>query len=203
MNSVRFCGGVIEPSKVICIGRNYVDHIAELGNEVPDSMVVFVKPNSAISEQLRSGQAEEHHYETEICFLFEKGAFRGVGVGIDVTRRGLQKTLKSKGLPWERSKAFDGSALFSEFVPYVGEEMNLGLELVLNGQIAQRADANLMIHSPAAILEEVQSFMTLEEGDLVMTGTPAGVGAFFSGDRLMARLLSSGEVLAEREWLAA
>ncbi len=200
MNSIQFCGQSIAPSKIVCVGRNYVDHIAELGNEVPESMVIFVKPNSALSNDLGAGDAEEHHYEAELCFLIENGSYAGVGIGIDVTRRELQRKLKSKGLPWERSKAFDGSAVFSEFVRYSGDSSSLGLELSLNSKVVQRAEASLMIHSPEAILEEIQAFMTLEDGDIVMTGTPAGVGKIQKGDQFEARALSNGVTAVIGEW---
>ncbi|MGL5358272.1 MAG: fumarylacetoacetate hydrolase family protein, partial [Shewanella sp.] len=107
----------IYPTKIVCIGRNYVDHIHELGNEIPEDMVVFVKPNSAITTQLHSQhQGEALHYEAELCFLFQGGRFSHVAVGLDLTKRALQNQLKAKGLPWERAKAFDGAALLSPFI---------------------------------------------------------------------------------------
>ena len=200
MKSIQFLGRSVIPSKIVCVGRNYAEHISELGNEVPESMVLFVKPNSAISDALHAGKSEEHHFEAELSFLVAKGSYAGIGLGIDVTRRGVQAALKSKGLPWERSKAFDGSAVFSEFVEY--HNQNLGLELIVNGRVAQRAEAGMMIHSPDAILEEIQTFMTLEDGDIVMTGTPGGVGAFYRGDQFQGKVCSDDTVLVEREWRA-
>jgi 2-keto-4-pentenoate hydratase/2-oxohepta-3-ene-1,7-dioic acid hydratase in catechol pathway len=96
VNTVDFQGEQIVPSKIVCIGRNYVGHVKELGNELPDSMVVFMKPNSAISRELKSGDGEAHHYEAEICFLCGKGRFVGVSIGIDLTRRELRRNLKRK-----------------------------------------------------------------------------------------------------------
>ena len=190
------------PSKIVCIGRNYVDHIEELGNELPDSMVVFMKPNSAISRELKSGNDEAHHYEAEICFLCTKGRFVGVSVGIDLTRRDLQSKLKAKGLPWERSKAFDGSAVFGSFVPVPSTTQPISLALEIDGRAVQKGDSSLMIYSPEAILEELGSFTTLSDGDIVMTGTPKGVGVIESG-RLFRGRLSVGEaLLVEQAWEA-
>ena len=190
------------PSKIVCVGRNYVDHIEELGNELPDSMVVFMKPNSAISGELRSGDKEAHHYEAEICFLCVKGRFVGVSIGIDLTRRDLQSKLKTKGLPWERSKAFDGSAVFGSFVAIPTTKQPISLALEIDGRPVQTGDSSLMIYSPDAILEELRSFTTLDDGDIVMTGTPKGVGVIESG-RLFRGRLSVGEaLLVEKEWKA-
>ena len=120
----------VTPSKIICIGRNYVDHIAELGNEVPDEMVVFLKPNSAISTQLQSFHQEALHYEAELCFLYQQGKFSAVAIGLDLTKRTLQTKLKSKGLPWERAKAFNGAAVFSNFA--LIDEIDHSLSLTLS-----------------------------------------------------------------------
>jgi len=107
----------VAPAKIVCVGRNFVEHIEELGNEIPENMVIFLKPNSAVAEDLRACHDEPLHYEGELCFLFEKGRFAAVGFGLDLTKRNLQSQLKVKGLPWERAKAFDGSVVFSSFVP--------------------------------------------------------------------------------------
>jgi 2-keto-4-pentenoate hydratase/2-oxohepta-3-ene-1,7-dioic acid hydratase in catechol pathway len=103
MKSIIVDNTQVIPSKIICIGRNYVDHIAELGNEVPDEMVVFIKPNSSIAEQLSSYHDEPLHYEGELCFVYQLGRFSAVGFGLDLTKRQLQSKLKAKGLPWERA----------------------------------------------------------------------------------------------------
>jgi 2-keto-4-pentenoate hydratase/2-oxohepta-3-ene-1,7-dioic acid hydratase in catechol pathway len=185
----------LAPSKVICIGRNYVDHIHELGNELPDDMVVFLKPNSAISHQLISFSQEAIHYEAELCFLVKDGTFAAVGLGLDLTKRELQGQLKSKGLPWERAKAFDGSAVFSEFICLDVQESLLTLpwrfEFELDGQLLQQGDSALMLYSPQQILQSLSEFMTLEDGDIVMTGTPKGVGVLKPGGLYQARLWQS------------
>lgn len=187
MNKINVGSEQITPSKVICIGRNYVEHITELGNEVPDDLVVFLKPNSAITNSLNCRHDEPLHFEGEICFVFYEGTFRYVGFGLDLTKRQLQSSLKSKGLPWERAKAFDGSALFSDFVPFGSNRDALTMELSIDGRLAQRGGVDLMIHKPHQILEQLQQFLTLENGDIVMTGTPKGVGEIkglttFKGD---------------------
>ncbi len=201
MQQIQFNDELIAPSKIVCIGRNYVAHIAELGNEMPDDMVVFNKPNSAIGSELRAvHQGEPLHYETEIALLVQGGQFTGAGVGLDLTKRQLQSTLKQKGLPWERAKAFDGAALFSAFQPVSGSVDTLALELDVDGVPRQRGDVSLMLYPPAAILAELQRFMRLEDGDIVMTGTPAGVGQLHPGEHFRGRVLQDGKSLAECEW---
>ncbi|MDW3642689.1 fumarylacetoacetate hydrolase family protein, partial [Vibrio sp. 1291-1] len=103
----------VEVGKVLCVGRNYVEHIHELDNAIPEQMVVFNKPSTSVSTILRSFHQEPLHYEAEICFLIKDGQYAAVGLGLDLTKRGLQSSLKKQGLPWERAKAFDGSAVFS------------------------------------------------------------------------------------------
>ena len=110
MYSVNVEEQVISPSKVVCIGRNYLEHIQELSNVVPDEMVVFNKPSTSIASQLHSFHDEQLHYEAEICFIVKSGQFSAVGVGLDLTKRKLQSNLKSKGLPWERAKGFGCSS---------------------------------------------------------------------------------------------
>lgn len=192
----------ITPSKVVCIGRNYVDHINELGNEIPQEMVVFVKPNSAISDSLSSFHQEPLHYEGELCFVYEQGRFSAVGFGLDLTKRQLQSSLKTKGLPWERAKAFDGSAVFSEFVEIDNVNEALSLQLVINDDIAQQGGVELMMHKPAQILEELRQFMTLCDGDIVMTGTPKGVGEIKSGALFSGTVFQGDKPLTSQQWQA-
>lgn len=173
--------GAVTPSKIVCIGRNYVEHIHELGNDIPDDMVVFLKPNSAISTDLTSFHQETIHYEAELCFLVQNGCFSAVGVGLDLTKRQLQSQLKSKGLPWERAKAFNGSAILSDFVPISHDNQEWCFSLTINGQLVQLGHSQLMMYSSTQIFNELASFLTLEEGDIVMTGTPKGVGEVSAG----------------------
>ena len=203
MQCVKVAGEWITPSKLVCIGRNYVAHIEELGNEVPDQMVVFIKPNSAIGDILRSQVGDEElHYEGELAFTVKDGALAAVGFGLDLTKRSLQGRLKEKGLPWERAKAFDGAALFSEFVPLPPEPERLALQLVVDDQLRQSGGVELMMYRPATILQELGTFITLEDSDIIMTGTPGGVGAIRTGERFEGRVLHDGRTLVTATWVA-
>ncbi len=192
----------VTPSKIICVGRNYVQHIEELGNEIPDDMVVFLKPNSAISEELHSFHQEDLHFEGELSFLFENDGFSAVGFGLDITKRKLQSKLKSKGLPWERAKAFDGSALFSPFVEISNISQNLSFDLDINGKNIQVGNVDLMIYKPEDILAEILTFMSLSDGDIVMTGTPAGVGPINPGQVFAGRVKDNDVIVTSAEWLS-
>tara|TARA_R110001583_G_scaffold46761_9_gene146551 strand:+ start:1804 stop:2517 length:714 start_codon:yes stop_codon:yes gene_type:complete len=207
MKTVNFDGKKVTPSKIICIGRNYVDHIAELGNEVPDEMVVFLKPNSAISTQLQSFHQEPLHYEAELCFMYEQklnqqGRFTAVAIGLDLTKRTLQSTLKTKGLPWERAKGFNGAAVFSDFIRIESIDDNLRLELTIDGKVIQAGGVELMMVKPDVILEQLQSFMNLEDGDIVMTGTPKGVGQIVAGSEFVGKVINHDKIFVSATWLA-
>ena len=206
MNTVTVNNRIVTPSKIICIGRNYVGHIKELGNDIPEDMVVFCKPNSAITTELNSFQHESIHYEGELCFLYQQGQFTAIGFGLDLTKRGLQSELKKKGLPWERAKAFNGSVLFSDFISIEANNNEMmdkfSLELMINGEIIQSGNITEMIYKPAKILVEIEKFMSLEDGDIVMTGTPKGVGVINSNDKFIGRVLLSGIEITRAQWLA-
>jgi 2-keto-4-pentenoate hydratase/2-oxohepta-3-ene-1,7-dioic acid hydratase in catechol pathway len=203
MQAVVVAGKRRYPSKIVCVGRNYTAHIRELGNAVPEAMVVFNKPNSAITGILRAAAGGHSlHYESELAFLVEGTKLAAVGFGLDLTKRTLQTTLKDKGLPWERAKAFDGAALFSDFVPMENHIRDLSLQLFVDGQLRQAGGVDAMIYSPEAILEELASFTTLEDDDLIMTGTPAGVGAVEAGQRFHGVVLQGTTTLVEAHWLA-
>jgi len=197
----------ITPSKVVCIGRNYVDHIHELANEIPDELVVFFKPNSAITDNLAALHlGDELHYEAELSFLYQQGKFTAVALGLDLTKRAVQAKLKAKGLPWERAKAFDGSALFSDFVAIEQNQLdNLMLSLLINGEERQLGGVELMMVKPDEILNELQTFTQLEDGDIVMTGTPKGVGMVKAGDSFSGKVSlqeKKNNALISCEWLA-
>jgi 2-keto-4-pentenoate hydratase/2-oxohepta-3-ene-1,7-dioic acid hydratase in catechol pathway len=202
MKNIRVENTSVIPSKVICIGRNYVEHITELGNEIPDEMVVFLKPNSAISSSLISFHQESLHYEAELSFVYLQGRFSAVGFGLDLTKRGLQSHLKAKGLPWERAKAFDGSAVFSEFVEITKVSSTLSLQLKINDRIIQQGGVELMMYKPDEILKELQTFMTLQDGDIVMTGTPKGVGVIKPNDNFKGSILFEDKVIVSAKWQA-
>jgi len=202
MNSVKYDGSAISPSKIVCIGRNYVEHIKELDNEVPAEPVIFLKPNSAISSNIETSKDEEIHYEGEICFIIQNNKISGIGFGLDLTKRNVQKVLKSKGLPWERAKAFDKSAIFSEFISCDADLSHYKMELVINNNLQQFASYELMINKPEALVTEVNSFLTLEDGDIIMTGTPKGVGVINAGERFTAKIYKNEQIIIEQSWLA-
>jgi len=203
MKTIKYNNKKCEVSKVICIGRNYVEHIEELGNEIPSSMVVFNKPNSAISDTLYYF-SEYCRFEGEICFLIRNNKIEAVGFGLDLTHADIQNHLKSKGLPWERAKAFDHSAVLSEFVPLDDADIStLGMKLFINDKLVQFANYDLMMYKPDTMLCEIQSFMTLEEYDIIMSGTPKGVGTYNMGDRFLGQVFSGETLLVEKEWIVA
>jgi 2-keto-4-pentenoate hydratase/2-oxohepta-3-ene-1,7-dioic acid hydratase in catechol pathway len=201
MNRVTLGSRFHTPSKIVCIGRNYAAHIEELHNEPPEQPVIFIKPNSAIASQPCSRPGETVHYESEITLMILGGRIAGVGFGLDLTRRDLQADLKAKGLPWERAKAFDGAAVFIDFVHFTGDPAGLRLELRINEQLAQAGGVAQMLTRPAAILTEVAASFSLEDGDLIMTGTPQGVGPLVAGDRYHGRILDGERVLVEDRWV--
>lgn len=202
MNAVYLDAEKIFPSKIVCIGRNYLDHIAELSNEVPKAPVIFLKPNSSIAHQLLGDDPDGIHYEGELSFLLHAGRPYAVGFGLDLTKRALQTELKAKGLPWERAKAFDGAALFSPFVRFEGPLDQLGLELSINGRLAQKGGVEHMLHKPHHLLDEIQSFMTLQDNDVLMTGTPKGVGPVCPGDHFVGKVFNDRALLIEAQWTA-
>ncbi|MGE0637141.1 MAG: fumarylacetoacetate hydrolase family protein [Bacteroidia bacterium] len=189
--------------KILCIGRNYAAHIQELKNEVPAEPVFFLKPDTAL---LRNNEAfyipdfsKDVHHEVEIVLkitkrgkhIAEKFApdyFNEIGIGIDFTARDLQSKLKEKGLPWEKAKAFDGSAPVSNFVSKAefADLNNLDFSLQVNGIQVQKGNTSLMLHNFSKIISELSKYFTLNQGDLIFTGTPEGVAAVKAGDRLQA-----------------
>ena len=200
MKTINYKNKKLEVSKIVCIGRNYVEHIEELGNEIPSSMVVFNKPNSAISDRLYYF-SEYCRFEGEICFLIREDKIDAVGFGLDLTHADIQNQLKSKGLPWERAKAFDHSAVLSEFVPLSEDISTLGMKLTINNKLVQFATYDLMMYKPDSMLAEIQSFMTLEDNDIIMSGTPKGVGTYSIGDRFVGQVFAGELLLLEKEWV--
>jgi 2-keto-4-pentenoate hydratase/2-oxohepta-3-ene-1,7-dioic acid hydratase in catechol pathway len=199
MRRVKYQNQEITPSKVVCIGRNYVEHIEELGNEIPSSMVVFNKPNSAITDKLFYF-SEQCRFEGEICFLIRNSKIEAVGFGLDLTHADRQNQLKAKGLPWERAKAFDNSAVLSEFVPICENISKLSMKLYLNDELVQFATYDLMMYKPKTVIEEIESFMTLEDNDIIMSGTPKGVGTYNIGDIFIGKIFCDNKLLVQSEW---
>lgn len=195
--------------KVVCLGRNYSEHIAELGNTVPDRPVIFIKPATSIigaGEQIViPDYSRDCHHEVELALLIGKWGknvpaaeamhhIAGYGVAIDLTLRDVQSDLKKKGLPWEVAKGFDSACPLSDFVAagQVIDPHQLGLKLWVNGELRQNGNTAQMIHRIPAIIEEISRIFTLEEGDVILTGTPSGVGPVFSGDRVKAQIEQLG-----------
>ncbi len=196
--------------KIICIGRNYAEHALELGNEIPENPVIFMKPDTAL---FRNGNqyyipefTQDLHYELEIVvkimkngkYVLERNAhkhYEEIALGIDFTARDLQSDLKKKGLPWELSKAFDGSAVLSEFFPKEDFDLkNLNFSLLKNGEKVQDGNSSQMMYTPDQIIAFVSQYFTLKKGDLIFTGTPKGVGKVVENDVLTA-FLRDKEVL--------
>ncbi len=191
--------------KIICIGRNYAKHIEELANEKPENPVVFLKPDSAI---LLKNQpffippfSNDIHYEVEVLvkinkvgkYIDEKFAHKyydEIGLGIDFTARDVQAACKEKGLPWEKAKAFDGSAVISEFISKekLGDLENLKFSLHKNEMLVQDGNSNAMLWKIDELIAYVSQFFTLKRGDVIFTGTPAGVGKVSENDILVGTL---------------
>jgi 2-keto-4-pentenoate hydratase/2-oxohepta-3-ene-1,7-dioic acid hydratase in catechol pathway len=192
--------------KIVCIGRNYSEHARELGNAIPDEPVVFLKPPSALIPhggpiRLPNFSSDIHH-EIELVYSIRRRNGHAeadrVTIGLDLTARDVQQQLKAKGLPWEKAKAFDGSAYVAEAFSAVESfpaGTHIDFMLKRNGQVAQSGHNGQMIHDVQALIAHVERYMHLENGDLLFTGTPAGVGALATGDRLEGYLL--GELLFE------
>ena len=184
-------------NKIVCVGRNYVEHVKELNNEMPSEPVYFMKPLSSLSNEIELPGYSPMHYEGEICFLM--GDKLKVGFGFDFTLREIQSELKQKGLPWERAKAFKGAAVFSDFVEF--RDINdLGLEVYKNGKLVQKADVGLMMYKPEFLFEDIDRIFGLSEGDIVMSGTPKGVGVVEKGDEFEGRILEGDEVIVSKKW---
>lgn len=201
MNRILLDNNEIFPSKVVCIGRNYMEHIAELNNEIPEDMVFFIKPNSAISDKLVFPKAQNScHYEAEISFLIEDNKISAIAFGLDLTLREVQSKLKEKGLPWERAKSFDKAAVFSKFISFSDDISKLGIELYINGELKQKGDYSMMINKPNEIIKEANTFLSFEDGDILMSGTPKGVGSFEIGDEFVGKILFNNKILIEEQF---
>ena len=202
MKTINFEQNKITPSKVICIGRNYVDHIKELNNETPTDMVIFNKPNSAISDQLKYF-SEDTRYEGEISFLIKNNTIDGVGFGLDLTKANQQNSLKKQSLPWERAKSFNGAAVFGEFVKLEDDISKIRLEMYINDELIQFGNYDLMMYKPDQMIEEINSFMTLEDGDIIMSGTPKGVGTYKPNDTFVGKIFIEDKLIVESSWTVA
>jgi len=201
MNTINYNNTKITPSKVVCIGRNYVEHIKELNNETPDTMVVFNKTNSAITDTLEYFTSDTR-FEGEICFLIKDNQIDGIGFGLDLTKANIQNKMKAKGWPWERAKSFDKSAVFGEFVKFDGDIEKIAMKLFINDTLVQFATYDLMIHKPADMIQEIQTFMSLEDGDIIMSGTPKGVATYNKSDIFRGEIYCDDRLLVVSEFVA-
>ncbi len=187
--------------KILCIGRNYVKHAKELGNEVPKVPVFFMKPDSALLHKNQAFYIPDFsnnlQYEAEIVLKicrpakhieakFAHRCYNEIGIGIDFTARDVQKLQKEKGLPWEIAKAFDNSAPLSKFLQKTDLPKHISFSLQKNGATVQQGNTADMLFSFDEIIAYLSQFVTLKIGDLIFTGTPAGVGQVNPGDRLTA-----------------
>ncbi len=200
--------------KLICIGRNYTDHIEELKNERPDEPVVFIKPDSAILPQDLDFYIPEFsndvHYEVEVLVKINKVGkhieskfaykyYDEVGLGIDFTARDLQSKLKEKGLPWEKAKGFDGAAVIGKWLPKSQfKDMNsLDFSLLKNGNEVQKGNTKFMLWKVDELVAYVSQFFMLKKGDILFTGTPSGVGKIVTNDYLVG-VLEGNEMFSVR-----
>jgi len=197
--------------KIVCLARNYAEHARELGNETPAAPVLFMKPASSVigdGETVRiPAYSQECHYEVELAVLIGKQASNvsvesaleyvaGYGVSIDMTLRDVQNQLKTKGLPWEIAKGFDTACPLSDFAPadLVADPHALNLKLAVNGEIRQDGWSSDMINRIPQIIAHTSAIFTLEPGDVILTGTPAGVGQVRGGDVMTAEIVSVGRL---------
>lgn len=192
--------------KVVCIGRNYAEHAKELGNPVPTEPLLFMKPGSSVvaldeSFAIPSDRGSVH-YEAEIVVLLGKplsknpskeevlDAITGFAPGLDLTLRDVQTRLREKGLPWELAKCFDGAAVIGPFVPAetYPDLTDIGIRLTLNDKVVQDGNSSLMLNPIVPMIQHMAAQFSLQAGDVILTGTPAGVGPFNAGDDVVLEL---------------
>lgn len=210
MGEEFYCG------KIVCVGRNYAEHAKELGNEIPEFPIIFIKPVSNIiyggDKIVYPDYSEDLQHEVELLLLIGKDvknasieeaeeAIAGYGVGLDMTLRDLQREYSKKGQPWTLAKCFDGAAVVSKFTLSDGYKLTLeeNITLSVNGVVKQSAKLNTMIFSPAEIVKYISHKMKLEKGDVIFTGTPAGVGKVQKGDKLFAQIENVADLETEIE----
>ena len=205
-------------SKVVCIGRNYLDHIQEMNSTISEAPLLFMKPKAALCHMQKPiaipTDKGECHNELEVAVLLKsslkhasdddvKAAIWGIGLGLDLTLREVQAELKKQGQPWERAKSFDNSAPLSGFVPLSEIENleDLRFTLTINGVVRQQGHTELMLHKIIPLIAHMSSIFTLDSGDVILTGTPKGVGKLCSQDTIVAtldnHLTVETEVIAE------
>ncbi len=197
--------------KILCIGRNYAEHIREFGNDTPDTPIIFMKPATSVIGDVGTivipSYSKDCHHEVELALLVGKKGkdiaqeralehIAGYGVALDLTLRDIQGELKKRGLPWDIAKGFDTACPLSTFVSadMINNPQELRLRLWVNGELRQDGNTALMIHSIPAIISHFSSIFTLEPGDVILTGTPAGVGRLNTGDTVVAEITDVGRL---------
>lgn len=200
--------------KVVCVGRNYAAHARELGNDTPASPLLFIKPSTSVVSMQEPIRVPRHlglvHFEAEVALLIGErlqgvtpdralSGVAGIGLALDLTLRDVQAELKAKGHPWERAKGFDGACPLSDFVAFDAASSPVDLSdlhftLAIDGECRQRGHTALMLFDCAALLADISQSFTLEPGDVVLTGTPEGVGALPEGARLRLALEGHFEI---------
>jgi acylpyruvate hydrolase len=208
LNDTEFAHSI---GKILCIGRNYADHIKELGNEAPEAPILFMKPASSVIDDggtvVIPAYSNDCHHEAELALLIGKTAtsikpeealdcIAGYGVALDMTLRDVQSEQKKKGLPWEIAKGFDTSCPLSKFVSAdkVAAPQNLDIRLSVNGELRQNGCTAMMIHPIEKLLSHMSSIFTLQPGDVILTGTPAGVSRITHGDRVSVEIPGVGNL---------
>ncbi|RJP60714.1 MAG: fumarylacetoacetate hydrolase family protein [Melioribacteraceae bacterium] len=201
----------VEVGKIVCVGRNYAKHAEELGNEIPEFPLIFLKPASVLISDneniIKPKNSGELHHEVELVLLIgetikdadetqAENAIAGYAVGLDMTLRDIQSELKKKGHPWTLAKVFDTSAVISEFVSKKDYQLsgNEKIELYINDEIKQSSSLDFMLFNSTQIVAYLSSKFTLEKGDLIFTGTPEGVGAVNIGDEIKAEIENIGKL---------
>jgi len=191
--------------KIFCVGRNYAAHAQELGNAIPDEPVIFMKPKSALLQSHTPFYypefTNELHYECELVLRISKNGkyiqekfaskyYDAITVGIDFTARDIQNELKEKGLPWEKAKAWDNSAVVGKWIPLanIKERNNINFTLLKNKELVQQGNSKNMLHNFDYLVSYISNYFSINIGDLIFTGTPAGVGEVVVGDELEAAI---------------
>jgi 5-carboxymethyl-2-hydroxymuconate isomerase len=214
MHTVTLQGQQIQVGKIVCVARNYAEHARELGNPVPEKAVLFIKPASSILADggtvIIPPYSRDCHHEIELAVLIGRTGKQlaevdapayaaGYAVALDLTLRDVQAEMKAKGLPWEIAKAFDTACPLSAFVPagQVADPQQLQLRLHVNGELRQDGTTADMLRPVARLISEASTYFTLEAGDILLTGTPSGVGPLRSGDRVEAVIDGVGRLSVE------
>ncbi len=214
MKNIKINSQKLNVGKIVCVGRNYAEHAKELGNEIPEFPLIFLKPASNLifsgEKIVHPDYSNEMHHEVELVLLIGKkiknadesaalNAIAGYAVGLDMTLRDIQSELKKKGHPWTLAKCFDGSAVVSDFVS--SENYNLKgnekITLSVNDETRQNSTLDKMIFPPVEIVKFISEKMTLEPGDLIFTGTPKGVSKVTRGDKIFAEIENIGRLETE------